>query len=276
MTIITISRQVGSLGDEISSTVAKNLNLDLVGPAEVHELAQSCDPEYRDACALYETEHRPGFFERLFFDQPSYKSLFEALTFEQASRGNVVLMGRGAQIVLHGMPGVMSVAVVAPEEIRIQRTVAKLNCTPEEAARIVRNHDREHLHLIRLVFDRDPRDWALYDLILNTSQLAVSAASEMVVQAVERMDRIPDEESIKEKLTNMALGKRIETLVRKKLSPGTARNVLVNADLSGVIRITGQIADKIEKEKVEKIASQYPGVTKVECDLKLVGLAYGL
>src|SRR4030042_3181462 len=100
MNIITVSRLVGSYGDEIAAKVAEKMGLELFDRNGLHELAMTCDPEYRDACVMYEREHGPGFFERLFFDRPSYKSLFEALIFEQAGRGNVVIVGRGAQVVL--------------------------------------------------------------------------------------------------------------------------------------------------------------------------------
>ena len=276
MNIITFSRELGSCGDEIASMVAERLGLKLVGPAEVHELAQTCDPEYRDACTLYETEQNPGFFERLFFDRPSYKSLFEALTFEQASRGSAVMVGRGAQIVLHGLPGVFSVAVVAPEKVRVRRLMEKLNCTMGEAESLVRDHASEQMHLIRLVFDRDPVDWDLYDLVISTAHLTVAAASDVVVKAVQGMDRAADQENIQAKLEKLALGKRIETLVRRKLGSGPARNVFVSAEESGVVRITGHVLDKTQKEEVQKIASDYPGIARVEDDLKVIGLTYGL
>jgi hypothetical protein len=96
MNIITISRLVGSYGDEIAAKVAEKMGLEFIGRTGLHELAMSCDPEYSEACTLYETEHGPSFFERLFFDRLHTRVFFEALTFEQASRGNVVMVGRGA------------------------------------------------------------------------------------------------------------------------------------------------------------------------------------
>src|SRR4030042_2831449 len=131
MHIITISRLVGAYGDVIATIVARRMGLDLIGREELHEMAQSCDPEYRDTCAVYEKEHGPGFFERLFFDRPSYYSLFEALTYDLAARGGVVLVGRGSQIVLRDVPGVFTARIVAPISIRISRIMARYNFTPE-------------------------------------------------------------------------------------------------------------------------------------------------
>ena len=186
------------------------------------------------------------------------------------------MVGRGAQIVLHGLPGVFSVAVVAPEKVRVRRLMEKLNCTMGEAESLVRDHASEQMHLIRLVFDRDPVDWDLYDLVISTAHLTVAAASDVVVKAVQGMDRAADQENIQAKLEKLALGKRIETLVRRKLGSGPARNVFVSAEESGVVRITGHVLDKTQKEEVQKIASDYPGIARVEDDLKVIGLTYGL
>ena len=61
MRIVTMSRQVGSLGNEIATLTAKKMDLELIERTSLHELAQSCDPEYKDACEVYESEHGLGF-----------------------------------------------------------------------------------------------------------------------------------------------------------------------------------------------------------------------
>ncbi len=192
MNIITVSRLVGSYGDEIAAKVAEKMGLEFIGRTGLHELAMSCDPEYSEACTLYETEHGPSFFERLFFDRPSHKSLFEALTFEQASRGNVVMLGRGAQIVLHDLPGVFSVGVIASPDIRVQRIMEKLAISREEANYYVDKYDGERINLIKTIFEKDPTDLLLYNLLINTDHYSAETAAEVVVHAVRKMDMKPD------------------------------------------------------------------------------------
>jgi cytidylate kinase len=125
MPIITVSRQEGSYGDVIAAILARNMGLELITREKVHEVAQSCDPEYSEACVDYESEHGPGFFERIFFDKTSYTSLFQALTYEQASKGNVIILGRGAQMVLQKIPSVFKLRVVAPTRLRVERVKAR-------------------------------------------------------------------------------------------------------------------------------------------------------
>jgi cytidylate kinase len=134
MAVVTISRQTGSKGDEIAALLAEKLNHELIDDEKIHSLAESCDDEYKDACSAYEMEKFQGFFERLSFNRPAYKSLFESLNLELAGRGNVILLGRGVQVVLKEFPGIFHVRIVAPEELRIKQIASEQNLS-EQAAR---------------------------------------------------------------------------------------------------------------------------------------------
>lgn len=274
MHIVTISRLVGAYGDVIAAIVARRMGLDLIGREELHEMAQSCDPEYREACALYEKEHGPGFFERLFFDRPSYYSLFEALTYDLAARGSVVLVGRGSQIVLRDVPGVFTARIVAPISIRISRIMGRYNFTREEAENFIQKYDHERDHLMHSIFHKNINDWSLYDIIINTAHFTAAAASEIVIDAVDEMQKVPDPITLKEKLTNMALAKRIESQVRRKLTSPAAQDLEITAESGGLIRLTGQVRSEEDKEAMEKIAVEYPGVISVENELIVTEFLY--
>ncbi|MEW6351644.1 MAG: cytidylate kinase family protein [Thermodesulfobacteriota bacterium] len=275
MNIVSISRQVGSFGDEIGAKVAERAGLTYTGREKVHELAVGCDPEYSDACSLYEAEHGPGFFARLFFDRPTYTSLFYALTYELASQGDVVIAGRGSQIVLRDVPGVLRVRVVAPTEMRVRRIMERHNCPEDEAWDYVHKLDSENRNQVRSIFDVDPRDWGLYDLVINTEKLTAAGGVDIVCQALKSIDKVADPEAVKQDLTNRAVGKRIETLVRKRLSSAVARYVEITVEAGGVVRITGRVAEKKEKQQVGEIVSEHPCVTKVENELKVTQLTFG-
>lgn len=274
MNIVTVSRLVGSYGDIIAATTARKLGLELLGRDQVHDLAESCDPEFRDACTAYENEHGPGFFERIFFDSPSYTSLFQALTYEAASRGKVVLVGRGCQIVLRDVPGVLKVRVVAPPDVRTKRIMERYNFTRDEAEDFVRSYDHKRETLIRSIFRSDSNDWALYDVIINTAHFTSGAASEVVLDALAHLYRPSDEEAVLERLRNLAVAKRIETLIRKKLTSSAAGNVVVEMESAGVATLGGKILDKQGKVKAERIAEEYPGVAKVINELKVTELSF--
>ncbi len=275
MRIVTISRLLGAYGDIIAPIVARRMGLSLIGRDQLHELAQGCDPEFTDICSIYETEHGPHFFERIFFDRPSYTSVFEALTFEQASRGNVGIVGRGALIILREVPGVARVRIVAPKDIRVKRIMERLNFSKEEAEDYAHKYDHERENLVRSIFQSDPQDWSLYDVIVNTERFSAGDAAQLVMDAVEKIEKVPDEEALKESLRNRAIAKRIEALIRKVLTSAVARYVMVKVEPGGLVKLSGRIREKINKEKAEELASQFPGITKVESDLKVMELSFG-
>jgi cytidylate kinase len=274
MNIVTISRLVGAYGDIVAAVVARRMGLELVSLAKVHELAQGCDPEYQDACRMLETEHGPSFFERIFFDRPTHTSLFKALTYEEASRGNVVLVGRGAQIILRDVPGVFRARIVAPKQLRLERIMERYNFSREEAEEFVRKSDHEREGLIHSIFHTDPNDWSLYDITLNSARYSSGAASDIVVQAAEKMEKVPNETQVLDELKRMALAKRIETLVRKKLTSAVARYVEINAEPEGLVKVSGRIRDKKDKERLQQLVQEYPGVNGVVDDMKVTELSF--
>jgi len=274
MKIVTISRLVGAYGDVIAAVVARRMGLDLVSLAKVHELAQGCDPEYLDACRMFETEHGPSFFERIFFDRPTHTSLFKALTYEEASRGDVVLVGRGAQIILREIPGVFRARIVAPKPLRLERIMERYNFSREEAEEFVRKSDHEREGLIHSIFHIDPNDWSLYDITLNSAHYTSGAVADIIVHAVEKMEKVPNEEQVLVRLKSMALAKRIDTFAHKKLTSAVARHVEIDAEPGGVIKISGRIRNRKEKERLLELVSEYPGVTQVIDDLIVTELSF--
>jgi cytidylate kinase len=133
MAVVTLSRQVGSFGDEIAAQVASRLGHRLIDRDQFQGLAETRDPDFRAARASSGPRTEPRFFERLFFQNPSFTSLFESITFEVASWGDVVILGRGAQVVLRDMPGVFKARVVAPLEVRVRRVMEEKGVPLEEA-----------------------------------------------------------------------------------------------------------------------------------------------
>jgi cytidylate kinase len=274
MGVVTISRQIGSFGDVIAAIVARRLGMQLMGQNQIHELAENCDSEYKDACVAFETEHGPGFFERIFFDKPSYKSLFGALIYEAAAKQNVVIVGRGAQIILRDLPGVFRARIVAPAAVRVERLMERYNISLEEAEEFAGKFDRERRNLITAIFEADPRDWSLYDVVLNTARYTADSASDVIIEGVKRMQKPSETVDLTARLNNLAMAKRIETLIRKRVTSVVAMNVEVTVESGGAAKISGRIADKRANEKIQQLVAQYPGITSVQNDLKVTEITF--
>ena len=271
--IVVISRQVGSLGDEIAIEVAKRLSYQLVDQIQVHHLAKACDPEFAKACTLYEKELEPGFFERFFFSNVGYATLFESLNYELASRGNVILIGRGAQIVLKDIPGVFKARIVAPRDVRVKRIAQQQGTTYDEAFDFVNRYDNQRRALIRTLFDQDLKDWDLYDLILNTNNYDLETGSDIICHALELIPKNMDEEAFKEQLARMAFAKKVESKIKKRFPPSPYRNIGVTMKDKEVLTLSGFVSEMTTKETAGEIASKAEGITKVENQIMVTKLS---
>ncbi|MFC1836645.1 cytidylate kinase family protein [Thermodesulfobacteriota bacterium] len=275
MHVVTVSRQIGSLGDVIAAIVAREMGYKLIGPEQVHERANTCDPEYSDACRVYDTEKGPGFWERFFFDTPSYTALFKSLTYEFASQGKVVIVGRGSQLILKDVPGVFSVRIVAPTTKRIERVAERYGESKQAASEMVRKHDRDKRALMQSIFDHDVRDWSLYDTIINTEHYRAEGAAEMVITGAQNMIVDPEPGDLLAQLAAMAVAKRLETVIKKRLTPAVAWQIQVEGEPGGRMIMTGRVADKKHREKAAEIAEGFPEVTSITNELKVTQVSFG-
>ena len=273
MAIVTISRQVGSLGEEIARELSAVTGYRLAGVGEFRETASRYDPEFAEKLRRFEQEEGPGFFERLFFSTPVYLSLYEAVVLELASQHRVIIMGRGAQVVLRDVRQVYRVRVVAPMHQRVLHMRQVHGMSTDEALEYIRKHDHRREGLVRQVYVQDPQDWTLYDMILNTGRLDASAGAAIVRKAMDEVIRVQPMEETVESLKAQALGKRVEARLRRQVNP--TRDIEVRGEIGGVVTLTGRLPSEDDRRAAIKIAQSFDGVTKVVDDLKYSVFGYG-
>lgn len=266
MAVVTISRQAGSLGDEVARELASELGYHLVTPQEMHQLAVSYDPDFAGSVKDLERERGLGFLERIFFAQPVFKSLYAAVILELASRRQTLIIGRGAQVVLREVPQVVRARVVAPTRVRAARLAQTLGLAPEEARGYLERHDAERRALVRQIFDHDLRDWGLYNLVLNTEVLDVAGAVAIVKQLVGEVVRLQPLEEVARRLSLMALAKRVEAVLRKKM----LRSKVLEVKLSDqdALVLSGYLHSEAERQKAGQLAAGLAGEVPVVNEIR--------
>ena len=178
---LTISRQIGSLGGAIVEEVAGTLCWRVYDREIVDSIAQSAHVRQRlveqlDEKAqnlVHETVRR---FLRMaeggsFGLEEYHEGLLRTLA-GLAGRGNAILVGRGANFVLHGEKGGLHVRIVASDELRIERLRRRWDLSLSDALRRMRETDAERSTFVRHHFKHDIEDPRFYDLILNTDFLS--------------------------------------------------------------------------------------------------------
>lgn len=107
---------------------------------------------------------------------------------ELAQGGNVVIVGRGSQMILRDLPGALHVLCLAPREVRIQRLALREGLDPEEAAHRLAEIDRARASFYHKFWKVDPDDPSLYDLTIETSRLPYPRAAEVVAAAARAVE----------------------------------------------------------------------------------------
>lgn len=275
MAIVTISRQVGSLGDEIAGLVADKLDYELIDREVIRTEALKCDADFKKVCSAYTEEIRPkGFFERLFFNDPGNTALFEALTYRLASRGDVVMIGRGTQFVLHHVPGVLKCRIVAPSEVRIERVARTRQVGHDQAARFVERYGKKRRALVEAIYHRDSDHFPNYDLVINTAVLTARDASDLIASAARRLGETVDTEERSRILNLLAFGKQVERAVKHAITSLSFRHVTVTAQADGKVVLEGVVADKDNRSTATRVARAVEGVTEVENRLRVAEMYF--
>jgi hypothetical protein len=98
--------------------------------------------------------------------------------------GDVVIVGRGAHYVLPSQFG-LRVRMVAPVEVRVRRIANHENMSLDRARDAIKQSDRERTRLAFKQYRRIVTDPLNYDVTINTAELTIEDATEVVVTALQ-------------------------------------------------------------------------------------------
>jgi hypothetical protein len=100
-----------------------------------------------------------------------------------AHEGNVLVLGRGGQVLLRTHPGALHVQTVAPFDHRVEEIMARHTLPKRAAQNRVRASDRARFDYLRRYHDADWLDSTLYHLVLNSDRLTVATATDLIIAA---------------------------------------------------------------------------------------------
>lgn len=202
MAIISISREVGSLGNEIAEAVTKKLGYELIEKSQISEALSEHGFMASDVDKL--DEKKPSIWQILTKQKNIFDHLIRSTVYDFAARDNVVIVGRGAQIILKGVPGTLHVRITAPYDTRVHRIMEQMEYEYLNAERLIRLSDRDSSGYIRTYFDADWDDSTLYDLVINTRNLSLNTVVDLITEAANsiKLNKIPQTSA---RLKNLAL-----------------------------------------------------------------------
>jgi cytidylate kinase len=260
MAILTISHQMGAGGPEVGMSVAQRLSYRYVD----QELLQDAVRRYglAEEKLSHLDESKPSLFERFDAETRHYITILQTTLLEFAEVDNVVLMGRGGQWLLRGIPHVLRIRLIAPFEHRVRQWIKRSSDlareTPNQraAADFLRRDDAEKRGRMRYLYEVEVDEPTLYDIVVNTEKLPYEAIVDMIERAA-RHPSVATTDRARQIVADRALASRVQ--VALAIHPETRRYRLTVESQNGIVTIEGTTA----LEQALQVAREVPGVRDV-------------
>jgi len=224
MTVITISRQFGSYGDEIAQKLCEILGYQYFDKQLVMQAASEAGLSEQEIMDYSEENYKVrNFLDRMLsrpqtlghvrvwkedaqgVRSPGAIPLTEETALDLVQKairhahqvGNVVIVGRGGQVILQNEPDVLHVRVEAPLETRIQRvkqwqpfeTSVDLRRAAQDIIELKDLASADYLQRFYNVRWNDP---ALYHIIINTEKLRIDQVASMLAHLAREFSPQPE------------------------------------------------------------------------------------
>ncbi len=182
MNVLTVSRQYGAGGGEVARRLAERLDWELLDRELLHQAAaienvpdgelESLDEK---ALSLADRWRRHPPHER-------YMRGLQQAAQEAATRGNVVLVGRGSRFLVGDAPGVFRLRLVAPLAWRAERMAHLQGWSTEEALARCAEVDHSRERFMRYFYGEAAIVPATYDLVVNTARVPLDDLIQVIAE----------------------------------------------------------------------------------------------
>jgi cytidylate kinase len=262
MTVITMTREIGSLGTDVAAGVAKELNLKIIHSdivatqiAERMGVEESAVQRYVDGSA--------SILERWLINRRKLSRYTSEEILRLAQEGNVLIRGWGAASVLRDMPQVISVRVCAPMAFRVRTMMMKMGIKDADAIRQeIERFDAARIRVMNSI-NAEREDALLYHLVLNTDRLPVGACVEAICQLA-RHPNFQDHATTQSALANKFLEAKISSALGDQISDSMApAGITVSAD-DGKVTLVGASSSGNLRARAEEVAARVAGVCVID------------
>ena len=225
MTVLTISRLYGSEGDEIADHVCRTLGYRHfskqhiahaaveagLSEQEIASYSNFSDVNYKykrfldrliqralppakerhpkeDAVSVFRVEEK-------LFNEASAVTLVQQAIKRAYDAGNIVIIGRGGQIILKDSPGVVHIRIEAPLVVRVRRIEARLKAErgdyephskiKHDAGVLIAERDAASADYVRLFYGIDWAAPSFYHAVLNTGKMSIHQTAQIIVAMVQ-------------------------------------------------------------------------------------------
>jgi cytidylate kinase len=263
MTVIAMTREIGSGGMEVAAGVAARLGLkivrsEIVADSIAHRLG--IEPSAFLRCM----EGSASLIERWQINRRKLVHYTAEEILRVAQQGNVLIKGWGVATLIRDLPQVISVRVCAPMEFRVRVLMERLGSADAEAVRDeIERHDAIRARTMATYFNVEQEDARLYHVVLNTERLAITACIETIVRLAEG-PRFRGPMAVRSALGDKLLETMIGSAMAEEISPSMAPLGVSVSVANGKITLRGISSSGGLRRKAESIAHTVAGAFPID------------
>jgi cytidylate kinase len=263
MTVIAMTREIGSGGMEVAAGVAARLGLKIVRSEIVADsIAQRIGIE--PSAFLRCIEGSASLIERWRINRRKLVHYTAEEILRVAKQGNVLIKGWGAATLLRDLPQVISVRVCAPMEFRVRVLMERLGSADAKAIREeIERHDAGRGRTMTIYFNVEHEDARLYHIVLNTERLSIAACINTIVQLAES-PRFGGPLTVRSALADKLLETMIGSAMAEEISPTMAPLGVSVSVTNGRITLRGITSSGALRGKAETIARTVAGAFPID------------
>jgi cytidylate kinase len=259
-----MTQEMASLGKDVALGVCEELGLQQVR----HEVGDVVAGRMHVKKSLIRRirEGKAGKIEKWAADEKTISIFTAEEVYDLAVKGNVLIRGWGATLLLRAVPHIACVRVCAPLELRVQRLMGRLETDDAELARHeIEVDDNARAARMGEHFSVNWGDPTLYDLTLNTERVSIPECVRQVV-ALTRAAEFQETPASRQVIEGLALQSRARAALRAD-STTSGIDIVVEAD-GGVVTLRGIVVNDAEKARCVDLVSNLPGVKSVADQLR--------
>lgn len=266
MAIITISRELAALGDEISAELAKQLNYRFVDKKTVEERIKSYGVNQKKL-EKYD-ERKPSFFASLSQDRDEYLHYLKSAILAEAEGSDCIFIGRGAFAIFGDMSGIVRIFLTASLNTRIERVKSYFHCDEKRAEQIISQSDLDRRGFHKYFFDLTWTDSRNYHLTLNTSYLPPKICAEIIKDIITNTIDSSKNDQLKKRIRSLSLAQSVihHVLYEKNI----AIHFLEASVQDGNATLFGVANSQTVAEAAANAAKEVPSIQQVNSEIQVI------
>lgn len=269
MTVIAMTRELATRGNEVAAGVAERLGLSIIHHEIVeHDIAERTGMTESTVHRFLEGE--ASLLERWKLDRKRMSRCTAQEILELAAKGNVLIRGWGATYLLRSIPQALCVRICAPMQFRENVLMERRGFKEATIARHeIERNDAAHNGTMQRLFGIGGEDPSLYAIVLNTARVPVADCIEHIVHLTQS-PAFEETEHSRSALMDALILARVHHAMEQRFGPESDQFGFEAHVCGGKVTLTGATTDEKLIVDAVRLLQGVEGVTSVESKINHV------